>query len=116
MGTVTGRPAADVVQGDVLEFLKQLGNGRILFDLTHGLQQVVEGVREYPQQQGSITLKIVVSPMKKGESERVLADGNVTVKAPRKPAETKVFFTTKTNVLVREDPRQMGFEGEDFTK
>ncbi len=107
---------ADVVRGDVLEFLKQLGNGRTLFDLTEGLQKVVEGVREYPQQQGSITLKIVVSPMKKGDGGKVLADGTVTVKAPHKPAESKVFFTTGTNLLVRDDPRQMGFEGEGFKK
>ena len=88
-------------------YKRQIGNGRILYDLTEGLETVVAGVREYPQQQGSVTLKIVVSPMKKGESDRVLVDGKVTLKAPKKPAETKVFFTTAQNMMVRNDPRQM---------
>lgn len=106
---------ADVVRGNVLELLQQLGNGKVLFDLNHAVQQVVEGVRDYPQQQGSITLKIVVSPFTKGEEGRVLVDGMVTMKAPKKPAEKKVFFTTTQNTLVREDPRQKMFEGEGFT-
>lgn len=105
---------ADVVRGDVLGLLKELGNGKVLFDLDHGVQQVVEAVRDYPQAQGSITLKIVVTPMKKGDEGRVFVDGSVTVKAPRKPAETKVFFTTRENTLTRDDPRQREFEGVDF--
>jgi hypothetical protein len=101
------KDTADVVRGDVLEFLKEIGNGRIVYDLTEALETVVAGVRDYPQQQGSVTLKIVVSPMKKGECDRVLVDGKVSLKAPKRPAETKVFFTTSTNLMVRDDPRQM---------
>ncbi len=107
---------ADVVRGDVLDLLKQLGNGKVLFDLNEGVQQVVGAVRDYPQQCGSITLKIVVSPMTKGEDGRVFVDGIVSVKAPKKPAEKKVFFTTRENTLVRDDPRQKQFEGDGFAQ
>lgn len=107
---------ADVVNGDVVEVLRTLGNGRVLYDLAAGLEEVVNGLREYPQKTGSVTLKIVVSPMSRGDERRVTVDGTVTVKAPKKPAESKIFFTTKEGTLVRDDPQHMEFKGEGFER
>jgi hypothetical protein len=115
-GVKTQKTKTDVVQGDVLNVFQQLGNGAVLFEFTAGLQEVVQAVRNYPQRSGSVTLKVVVAPMAKGGADRVTVDGAVTVKAPRKPSETKVFFTTKEGTLVRDDPRHMEFNGPGFDR
>lgn len=109
-----GGVKADVVRTDSLALVQQLGDGRVKFDLDSAIEEVVRAVRDYPQKSGSITLKIVVTPMGKGDGDRCVVSGCVTHKAPQKPAKDKVYFTTQANTLVRDDPRQQEFPGEEY--
>ncbi len=98
------KPAADVVRGDVLDVLKQVRSGDLVFEMTQELEKVVAGVRETGSG-GSLTLKIGIAPIKAG-STALNVQGDVTAKIPKPPRDASIFFATDRNTLQRRDPNQ----------
>lgn len=100
----TEKPEADVVRGDVLEVLRQVRSGDLVFEMTQELEKVVAGVRETGNG-GSLTLKISIAPIKAG-STALNVQGDVTAKIPKQQHDASIFFATEKNTLQRTDPRQ----------
>lgn len=103
----------DVVRGDVLEVLKQIRGGELVFELNQELERVVAGVRETGKG-GEVRMKIVIAPMKQG-SVALNVQADVSAKVPKPAQDVSIFFPTERNTLVRNDPRQkhMPFMEED---
>lgn len=100
----TEKAVPDVVHGDVLEVLKQIRAGDIVFELNQEMEKVVAGVRETGKG-GTLSLKISIAPFKPG-STALNVQADVSAKVPKPSQDVSIFFPTDRNTLVRNDPRQ----------
>lgn len=98
------KAAPDVVRGDVLEVLKQIRAGDMVFELNQEMEKVVAGVRETGKG-GTLALKISIAPFKQG-STALNVQADITAKIPKPSQDVSIFFPTDRNTLVRNDPRQ----------
>jgi hypothetical protein len=107
-------PAADVVHADFSEFLKQINRGLAQHELCEALEKVTAAVKDTGKA-GTFALKITVTPARRGEVNQVFVDADVITKVPRKDRKQTIFFTTRQNTLVRNNPDQteMPFAGEE---
>jgi hypothetical protein len=105
------KAAPDVVRGDVLDVLKQIRAGDLVFEMTQELEKVVAGVRETGSG-GNLTVKISIAPIKAG-STALNVQGDVTAKIPKPQRDASIFFATEKNTLIRTDPRQRMLPLED---
>ena len=113
MATQTKNAAADVIHADFSAFLKQVNKGITEVEASQALENITAKVKDTGRA-GSFTIKISITPAGKGEVTQVLVDGEVSEKAPKKDRKQTIFFTTRTNTLVRNNPDQieMPFLGE----
>jgi hypothetical protein len=106
MGTeVKSGMGADVVRTDVVDVLRQVRNGNLVFELSQEMERLVESVRD-TRKGGTVTLKLEIKPLKAG-SEALNVSGEVKAKLPRRDQEVSIFYPTRDNTLSRKDPRQM---------
>lgn len=94
----------DVVRGNVLDILKQIRGGDLVFEMNREIEKVVAGVRESGKG-GSLTLKVNITPIRQG-STALNVQGDVTGKVPQPAHDATIFYPTEGNTLQRNDPRQ----------
>lgn len=96
--------APDVVTMDAIEVLKSLNKGRKMHELSIAMEQLVAAVRDTTKA-GSITMKLTVEPAGK-EAAQVFVTAEINGKLPRPDESSTLFFTTRANALVRDNPEQ----------
>ena len=106
--------AADVVHADFSAFLKQLDKGRTEAELSEALEWITAAVKETGKA-GSVMLKLTVTPATSGDVNQVFVKDEIITKTPKKDRKQTIFFTTRQNTLVRNNPDQaeMPFIGEE---
>jgi hypothetical protein len=95
------RPFADV--------LRDIQGGAIADEAAILMQQLVSAVATHGKK-GSLSLAIVVEPMK-GNEKALMVSAQASIKPPKGEATTAVFFFDGDNNLVRDDPRQLALPG-----
>jgi hypothetical protein len=80
---------------------------------SEALAKVVAAVRA-TDGAASLTVKIIIKPMKDGDGE-LNVDGEIGITLPKVKVPTAIFYATDDNKLIRTDPRQMTMlnEGND---
>lgn len=109
MSEVKDKP--DVVKSDVLDVLKQIRNGNLVYEMNQEIEAVVQAVRE-TRKGGELTLKVKIKPLKAG-SDALDVDAEVSARIPKPPRPVSIFYPTADNTLSRNDPRQMRLPGVD---
>ena len=97
---------SDVIHTDPVKVLKLLRNGEAMSELAEHIEKVVAGVR-LTGKGGAVALKLEISPLVAGNGVSVEVRDTITSKVPELERESSIFYTTRTNTLQREDPRQM---------
>lgn len=95
---------ADVVTMDAIEVLKQIDKGRKMHELSIALEQLTAAVRETGKK-GHIKITLELTPIDK-EATQAKLTAEVRGKLPRMSENPTLFFTTRTNALVRHNPDQ----------
>jgi hypothetical protein len=93
-----------------IDTLKNIRSGEAVDDLSEQMTGLVAAVRASGRA-GKLTLVITVKPASKGNVNTLMVDDAITVKKPLKETETTIFFSTDTNELQRNDPRQPELTG-----
>lgn len=94
MGNIQGKPITDLIG--------EIGNGRLLRELTEETYNIVAAVME-TRKAGGLTLKISFAPTGKGTVE---IDAKFDVKLPERDRPSTTFFVNRVFSLVRNDPSQ----------
>jgi len=89
-----------------LETLGELRQGRTLEELGLELANVVAAVQA-TSKKGSLSLKITVSPPKKGSATYLVVDDEIVTRVPKLDRAETVFFPTRDHSLSRNDPSQI---------
>lgn len=90
----------------IFDVLSQSRGAAVVSDASKLLNELSKTVKETGKS-GTITIKLTVKP-DKTDNTVVMIDPEVTMKAPKRPYPTSVFFVNdKTGDLTREDPRQL---------
>lgn len=97
---------------DALELLKQHRDGDLLFELSQDLTNLVAAVRE-TKLGGEVTLKLRIAPTTKGDAAKVFLRDELKLTLPRAAKAPDLFYTTETNALSRDNPRQLKLFPED---
>lgn len=90
------------------DFLREHGRGRTHEELGEALHTLVARVKDTGKK-GSVTLTIVVEPMKKDERLLVVGD-KIAIKLPEHDRPSAVWFVGKDGNLQRDDPDQLSFD------
>jgi hypothetical protein len=90
-----------------MDFLREHRHGATHTELTELLQQLTAAVVE-ERKAGSLTLKITVKPLAKGDGLEVSCDHKLA--APLPVPGVSIFYPTPGNDLVRQDPRQQAMD------
>ncbi len=98
----------DAVRGDIAAVLGDIRHGDLMYDMTEELGKLIAAVRE-TQKGGTLTLKLKVQPLNKGDGTVVGIIDELSITPPKKEKNKTIFYTTDNNMLQREDPRQMKF-------
>jgi hypothetical protein len=86
--------------------LQQINRGAAHTHASDQLQQLVQAVTDTGKK-GSLTITIVVEPMK-GAKDALTVTAQTTVKKPElQPVQASVFFADGVGNLTRNDPRQI---------
>lgn len=102
-------PAPEIRTRPFADFLREHAGGTTHNELSEGIQDLVAAVTA-THKGGSITLTINVKPMKENHDALVVTD-KVVIKKPSLDRKASVFFADADSNLVRDDPRQLKFEG-----
>lgn len=90
--------------------LKDIREGALLTELPAQLQELVAAVRATGKG-GTLTLKLDVRPLAKGNSNTMLIRDTVNLSLPEPDRESTVLYATESNDLSRRDPRQPDLPG-----
>lgn len=93
------------------EVLRELRRGNVHDELSDKLQELVAAVTQEGKV-GSLTFKITIKPLGKGDGLEV--SDEITVKPPKVTPGSSIFYPTPENNLVRQDPRQQAMELHDI--
>ena len=85
-----------------LEFLQTFRRGELLTEADDLLSELMEAIGRTGQK-GEITLKLPFKPNDNGQIECVPV---FSVKKPRKPMSTGIYFVSEDSGLTRRDPKQ----------
>jgi hypothetical protein len=102
-GTKPGTQA-DVVNMDAVAVLTSIDKGRKMHELAIALEQLTAAVRDTTKK-GSIKITIEMKPAD-NDATQVLLTAEIRGKLPRKNENATLFFTTRSNALVRDNPEQ----------
>lgn len=90
----------------IFDVLSQIRGGAAVTDAAKMLNELSRAVKETGKA-GTLTIKLTVKP-DKTDNTVVAIDPDVTIKAPKKPYPSGVFYIDdRTGDLTREDPRQL---------
>lgn len=90
------------------DFLREHGRGRTHDELGEALHSLVARVKDTGKK-GSVTLTVVVEPMKKDDRMVVVGD-KIAIKLPEHDRPSGVWFVGRDGNLQRDDPDQMSFD------
>lgn len=102
--SVTSTP--DVIRADFTSFIKQINKGLTEVEASQALEDITAKVKQTGKA-GSFNIKVTITPAGKGEITQVFVDGEVTKKEPKMDRKQTIFFTTRLNTLVRNNPDQL---------
>ena len=105
--------ADGAIKVDIVDFLKTIRKGFLLFETANKLEELTKAIRETGKG-GKLSIDISVEPLKKGSPEIVQVKGTVSAKIPKKDIESGIYYTSEDNTLLRDDPRQETMSGEGF--
>ena len=91
-----------------LELLQSHRRGEVIARADDLLAELVEAVATTGSS-GDITIKL---PLKVNKAGQIEITPEITMKKPRPPMATGIYFASETNRLTRSDPRQMDIEDE----
>ncbi len=94
----------DVVSMDAMTVLSSLNKGRKMHELSVELEKLTAAVRDTGKA-GSVTLKLTMEPTNT-EASQVFMTAEINGKLPKKDEQSTLFFTTRQNALVRNNPEQ----------
>lgn len=88
--------------------LQEINNGKAHTRLSDQLHTLVAAVAETGKK-GELTIKVIVAPLKKGQTNTLVTTVSSTLKAPEgdDAAPSSVFFVDRAGNLTRNDPQQM---------
>lgn len=93
------------------DFIREQRSGKTHDELSTLLCDVVEAVIEH-RKQGSVTLKVTVTPLKEGTfNGAVSITDEVKASIPKADRGASMFFGDEEGNLHRDPPNQMRFEG-----
>lgn len=84
--------------------LQELAKGQVHSDASQQLHDLIDAVQETGKP-GSLTIKLSVAPIDKGDTSVLLVKGTVASRAPS-IAPASAFFVDDSGNLSRRDPRQ----------
>jgi hypothetical protein len=90
-----------------MDFLREHRHGATHAELSELLQELTAAVVE-ERKAGSLTLKITLKPLAKGDGMEVSCDTKLN--APQPVPGVSIFYPTPSNDLVRQDPRQQAMD------
>jgi hypothetical protein len=90
------------------DFLIEHGRGRTHDELGEALHTLIARVKDTGKK-GSVTLTVVVEPMKKDDRMVIVAD-KIAIKLPEHDRPSGVWFVGKDGNLQRDDPDQLAFD------
>ncbi|WP_131104048.1 hypothetical protein [Ornithinimicrobium sufpigmenti] len=90
------------------DFLREHGRGRTHDELGEALHTLIARVKDTGKK-GSVTLTVVVEPMKKDDRMVVVGD-KIAIKLPEHDRPSGLWFVGKDGNLQRDDPDQLAFE------
>lgn len=85
-------------------------NGQLHVELSDALSKLVAAVKDH-RKGGSLTLTLKIKPFSKGDSDTLVLEDQIVVKAPMGDKGATVFYATDRNGLSRQDPRQPELSG-----
>lgn len=89
--------------------LTDIRAGQVADDAAQAMQDLVAAVREHGKK-GTLTLQIIVEPMK-GNEDALAVSGDVVLKAPKAAPKAAIFFADDDGNLLRDDPKQISLPG-----
>ena len=93
----------------LFETLRDLRGGQVIDDMAVNIQELVQAVQSTGKA-GSLTMKIVVTPMK-GSTEAFVIKDNISLKKPTIESAGTVLFPTPEGNLTRTHPKQDNLPG-----
>lgn len=103
------KPKADAVSTNAATVLGQIRKGQFLYDLSQKMEELVADIREH-KKGGKIAITLKFETMNAGDADTLQVVDEISVSKPKPTRAKSIFFTTKANTLVREDPRQRELE------
>lgn len=107
----TEKTKPDVVRSDFMDTIREVNQGRTPFDLTEGMEKVVAAVGETGKP-GKLVYTMYFEPVANTDG-RIAVSDNVDPKPPKPDRFKSLFFKTRDNRLIRENPNQMKMDLED---
>ena len=90
------------------DWLREQSQGKTHDEMGEAIYDLAARVRDTGKK-GSVTLTIVVEPMKGDERVLVVSD-EIRLKLPEFPRKPSIFYTGPDGNLSRQDPEQLTFE------
>ena len=108
----------DTVSMDAVEVLKGIRKGRMLHELSSKLEELTQAIRD-TNQKGSITLKLSITPLKKGDADglgaiAIALSDTIKIDKPEPARADTLFFAGRNGSLSRNNPDQMNLQGPGF--
>ncbi len=94
---------------DFLGLVRQIRTGDLATELDEALGMLVEAV-EATTKGGTLTLKLSIAPISKGNADAVSLTAHVKSRLPEPERPKQIFFPTDNHGLARHDPRQMAID------
>lgn len=88
--------------------MQEIRSGGLIDELSTDLESLIDSVKKV-RKGGTLTLKLTITPMGKGEVTMVSVEDDIILKKPRVRPQ-KLFYPTEENGLSTRDPRQKEFD------
>jgi hypothetical protein len=114
-GTRPGVEAGPVVKPmDFAEFVGGMEGGAVNRRASRELEKLVEAVRTL-RKSGRLIVELKIEPATPKDASQVfVTPTKIETKLPRPAADPSIYFTTPSNTLSRENPRQLRFRTDGF--
>jgi len=92
------------------DWLRDQSRGKTHEELSEALRDLVAKVIDTGKK-GSLTLTVSVEPMPNSDGNALVVKDEIKLKLPEFARDASLFFADDDRNLVRQDPRQLTFEG-----
>lgn len=110
----------DTISMDAVDVLKGIRKGRMLHELATKLEELTTAIRD-TNQKGSLTLKLSITPLKKGDADglgaiAIALSDTIKIDKPEPARADTLFFAARNGSLSRNNPDQLNLPGNDFAE